>query len=333
MAAPARMTGAPRTVFGMVAYGRADALARTLESLLAQTRRDFAIVVSDDRPLPEIRAIVERYAADGRIVYEPNAARLGMVGNKRRVFARSRALFPDSEYFAWVSDHDIWHPRWLEVLAGLMDGRPEVMLAYPQMMRVFRKHRRRIGGSLDTAGMPPLDRMRIATTMLTAGNGIYGLFRARALARVGGFRPVLLPDRQLIVAVSLYGDLVQVPEVLWYREVAGSFSYDRQRRMLFAGRAPLHTRLPIAVQHAGVLFWDLAVRGRGGPQIGRLAGLKYAVAQVRLAAQRDALRAQERRHSRSRGAKAPTASAMDEPAASESPTGAVVTEQRVKTGA
>lgn len=288
------MTADPRVVFGMAAYNRADSLARTLESLLSQTRDDFAIVIVDDRPSPEVKAIVDTYSRfQRRIVYEPNAARLGMIGNWRRAFIRSLEVFPGSKYFAWASDHDIWHPRWLEVLVPVLDEHPEVVLAYPQMMRVYThtNGRRRVNNAADTMGITkPEQRMRVATAQMTAGNGIYGLFRAGALARAGVFRPVLLPDRQLLVELSLLGQFKHVPEILWYREVAGVFSYGRQRRMLFAGRSPLYTYLPASLQHLGVLLWDFCVRGRGKPAIGRLTGVRYAVLQLWFALTRDLLR-------------------------------------------
>ncbi len=272
----------PRMVFGMPAYGRVDALPQALESLLAQTRSDLAVVIVDDRPSPEVQAIVESYAAaDARVHYEANPQRLGMTANWRHAFDRSRALFPESEYFAWASDHDVWHPRWLEVLSGVMDAQPHVVLAHPQVMRVYRKYRRRVNANLvSITGPSRRSRMVAAATTMTAGNAVYGLFRARAMERAGVFRPVLLPDRQLLVELALYGELVQIPEILWYREVAGGFSYDRQRRMLFAGRPPLHTRLPVNVQHAAVLGWDLAVCGRGRPEFGRIAGAGYAAAHL-----------------------------------------------------
>jgi hypothetical protein len=90
------------------------------------------------------------------------------------------------------------------------------------------------------------------------------------------FRPVLAPDRQVIVECLALGECLQVPEILWYREVAGEFSYGRQRRMFFPTHVPLHTYMPAALQHAGVLFWDLAVRGKGLPALGRAGGAAYA---------------------------------------------------------
>ena len=258
----------------MPAYKRPDKLPETLESLLAQTYEDFAIVIVDDGPSPETSAVVEAYAAhDARISYEPNPVRLGMVGNWRKAFERGRALFPGAEYFAWASDHDVWHPRWLEALVGVMDVEPQAVVAYPRTIRVYPTYRRREPPPLDTSGvLAPRERLRLATNM-TAGSCIYGLIRASALERTGVFRPVLMPDRLQLVALSILGTFRFVPEPLWYREVAGGFSFERQRRMLFPARTPWHTYLPVSVQHSGVLLWDLVVRG--GATAGRLAGLAY----------------------------------------------------------
>src|SRR5204863_4244390 len=121
------LAAGPRVVFGMPAYKRPDRLAQTLESLLMQSCRDFAVVIVDDGPSPDVQTIVDTYGAlDARIHYEPNPERLGMIGNWRKAFFRSRELYPDSKYFAWVSDHDVWHPRWLEVLVAALDGHPHV---------------------------------------------------------------------------------------------------------------------------------------------------------------------------------------------------------------
>jgi len=286
------MTATPRAVFGMPAYNRPDTLARALESLLSQTCRDFAIVIVDDKPTDEVRAIVERYVASFPcITYVANPVRLGMIGNWRRAFAIARERYPASEYFAWVSDHDVWHPRWLEMLIDALDRHPQAAFAHSQSQRVYRTHRAPITRRFHTVGMSsPLQRLRAAHGRMTAGNCIYGLFRAKVLARVGVFRPVLAPDRQIIVECLLLGDCVQVPEMLWYREVSGMFSYRRQRTMFFPTRVPLYTYLPVVVQHFGALCWDLGVRGVGRPESGRLAGIGYACADLWYGVVREVLR-------------------------------------------
>lgn len=286
------MTRSPRVVLGMPAYNRPDALPLALESLLSQTCPDFVLVIVDDKPTPDVRAIVDSYAAsDPRIRYEPNPVRLGMIGNWRKAFDRARSLYPDAEYFAWVSDHDMWHPRWLEALLDALDPHPNAVLAYPLMQRVYARSRRAITRRFETEGLAsPLQRLRAAQSGMAAGNCIYGLFRARVLARAGVFRPVLAPDRQVIVECLLFGECRQVPEILWYREVAGEFSYGRQRRMFFPTHVPLHTYLPTTVQHFGVLLWDLGVRGRGRPGSGRLAGAVYAFAMLWYESRREVLK-------------------------------------------
>lgn len=283
----------PRVVFGMAAYHRPDTLAEVIESLLGQTFRDLAIVIVDDRPGAETAAIVERYARhDPRITYEPNPVRLGMVGNWRKAFERSRALHPGSEYFAWASDHDRWHPRWVEVLVGALDEHPDVVLACPQIVRVFPRYRKLITRPFDTLGVrSPLARVRIASSgMITAGNAIYGLFRASALERAGVFHAVLRPDRLTLLQLALLGQFKQVPDYLWYREVAAAFSHRRQRQMLFTGRAPLYTYIPVQLQHFSVLAWRFGVRGCGQPAVGRLEAWGYALAQLWFATTREIVR-------------------------------------------
>ena len=270
----------PRVVLGMPAYNRPDALPRALETLLSQTFSDFAVVIVDDKPSAEVAAVVESFGSnDRRLVYEPNPERFGMIGNWRHAFERARVLYPRSEYFAWVSDHDMWHPRWLEALVNALDRDPRAVLAYPFIQRVYKDHRRNVIRRFETRDLTsPLQRLRAAQVGMAAGNCVYGLFRAATLERAGVFRPVLAPDRQVILECLAHGWCLQVPEILWYREVAGEFSYGRQRRMFFTGGVPLHTYLPATVQHAAVLFWDLAVRGRGGPAMSPLAGAVYACA-------------------------------------------------------
>jgi glycosyltransferase involved in cell wall biosynthesis len=289
------MTRSPRVVFGLPAYNRPDSLPETLESILGQTFADFLLVIVDDSTSDATATVVDEYAVrDSRIVYERNPARLGMVGNWRRAFDRARVLAPGGEYFAWVSDHDVWHPRWLEVLVAELDRHPEVVLAYPVAMRAFKNSRPLVNRSFETVGLSdPAARLRVATLHMRPGNLIYGLFRADALARAGVFRRVLLPDRQVLAELSLFGEFKQVPELLWYREVYGNFSLGRQRSGLFAGRVPIHSYLPVWTTHLATLLWDLLVLGRGRPAVTRAGAFRCAWTYLVATAQLELRRSRE----------------------------------------
>jgi glycosyltransferase involved in cell wall biosynthesis len=280
------MNTGPRVVLGMPSYRRPDALPRTLESLLSQRFRDFALVILEDGRSELSQEVARRVASyqrdDPRVSYEQNDRRVGMVENWRRVFARARQRYPRAPYFAWVSDHDVWHARWLEEMVAVLDREPDVVLAYSQNLRMHADGVKVDDKVFETAGMSdPAARLRKSGRFLLAGNLIYGLMRADALAAAGVFRRVIAPDRQVLLAMSLFGQVRQVPEVLWYREFVQTFSAERQRRAFFPDGAPPYVHLPWYVQHAATLFWDLAVRGRARPGIGRLAGARYAGIQFR----------------------------------------------------
>lgn len=284
------MTHGPRVVLGLPAYNRPDSLAQALESLLSQTFRDFELFIVDDAQSAETALVVERYMRhDSRIHYEANPTRLGMVDNWRRVFERGRHVRPGATYFAWVSDHDVWHPRWLQELVAVLDQDPDVVLAYCRTLKMLGDDARSDSTGFETYGITePAERIRLAARYMLAGDMIYGLMRADALAAAGVFHRVITPDRQILSALSLFGQFRQVPEILWYREYA-RFSIDRQRRSLVPAGAPLYFFVPWVAQHAMTLLWDFAIRGRGRPFIGRLAAVRYAAIQFRSAVLRELL--------------------------------------------
>jgi glycosyltransferase involved in cell wall biosynthesis len=278
-----------KVVVGLPLYNGGEHLRDALESLLVQTHRDFALVVVDDYSTDESTAIAERYAAlDPRIHFERNPDRLGMIGNWRRTFEVARERNPDMEYFAWGSDHDLWHPHWLSTLLTELDDRPDVVAAYPTTGRVsasgeeLKWTRKR----LDTTEVARIrDRLPQVVQKMMAGDQVYALFRAEALERAGIFRRVLLPDRLLLSEISLYGEFRQVPERLFFRRFLGEPpTLDRQRRAFFPDGPPLYSYLPWWFLHAVTITWALVVKGSGRPELGRLSGALVAARYSQLAA-------------------------------------------------
>lgn len=278
----------PRVVIGAPLYNHADELPETLESLLIQSYRDFRLVCVDDQSTDATGEVVQRYAAsDARIVYTRNPSRLGMIDNWRRAFDLALEDTPDAEYFAWASDHDIWHPRWLATLMAELDAHPEAVLAYPRNRRVGPdglindKH----PWEFATDGLDDL-RARFKRTMrhMSAGNMIYGLGRADAIRRAGVFRHVLVPDRLLLMELALEGQFRQVPDILWFRRWYGRiFSLQRQRRAFFPNGRPFYAFVPWWISHAVALAWTLGVRVERSPGIGRWTGFWLGGRYLRLA--------------------------------------------------
>jgi hypothetical protein len=180
-----------------------------------------------------------------------------------------------------VSDHDLWHARWLEEMITVLDAHPEVVLAYPEHIRMLPERSEIVRKEFDTSGvLSPVARISRAARRMLAGNMIYGLMRAEALEGAGVFRGVVTPDRQVLLALSLFGQFRQVHEVLWYREMVRAFDIERQRDVFFPDGAPFYVYLPSQLQHCALLFWDFAVLGKGRPRVGRVTGLCAALIQL-----------------------------------------------------
>ena len=243
-----------RVVIAAPLFDKAAYLPAAVESLLAQTYADFALLLIDDRSDDATEEIARGFAAaDPRVEYHRNPRRLGMLGNTNRAFTLARERHPEAEFWALGSDHDIWDPRWLATMVALLDAHPEAVLAYPLTRRVDAEGRPlRAAWRFDTEGVAdPRARLRRGLYRMVSGDMIYGLFRAAALDRTGFYAPVLAPDRLLLSELTLEGEFVQVPETLWDRRFAGLASLERQRRAFWPEGAPLRSRLPWWVAHSG----------------------------------------------------------------------------------
>ena len=211
----------PRTVVGVPIRDDVEHLQRALETLLAQTEREYLVVVVDDSDTDAPAAVVRSFAAaDARVSYHRNERRLGLVGNWRRAFALARAAAPEAPYFAWGSDHDLWEPGWLASLCAELDARPAAVLAYPLNDAISENGSvLRAPWRFTTAGEPPPVRFVRVLRRMVAGDMVYGLFRAEAVEACGVLRDVLMPDRLLLAELSLQGEFRQVPELLWHRRL------------------------------------------------------------------------------------------------------------------
>jgi glycosyltransferase involved in cell wall biosynthesis len=254
-------TGSGGVVLGMTLYNNARHLPEAIESLLAQTHRDFTLILLDDASADETESIARTYVSgDTRVKYFKHDSRQAMIATWRDVVQIAMRECPTAEYFAWVSDHDRWHPRWLERLLGELETDPDAVLAYPITRRIDPTGVELDKGPrlFDTVGCADLRaRWRhMCHAAVAAGDMVYGLMRVRALDKAGIFRRVLRPDRLLVAELMLYGGVRQVPEALWFRRDSGAASVHRQRHTLvLPGDEPKWFHSPPWWQHS-ILLWN-----------------------------------------------------------------------------
>jgi len=121
---------APRVSIVIPAYNTADMIAACLDSVFAQTFRDFeVIVVNDGSPdTPELEKTLQPYM--DRIVYVKQA-------NKRAAGARNTAIaHARGEFLAFLDSDDSWLSHHLESQMKQFEADPSLALAYANSLLV-----------------------------------------------------------------------------------------------------------------------------------------------------------------------------------------------------
>lgn len=108
----------PLVSIGMPVFNGEEFLAESLASLLAQTYRDFELIVSDNGSTDQTVAIVEAFAKhDDRIRLVKQESNIGAVGNFNFLIFESHG-----KYFKWAAADDLCEPTFLEECVSKLES-------------------------------------------------------------------------------------------------------------------------------------------------------------------------------------------------------------------
>lgn len=116
---------APVVSVNLCCYNSEKYLEETLQSVFAQTYRDWELVIVNDGSTDGTEGIIQRHVAAGRpVVYhaQPNA---GLGASRRRAASLSSGRF-----IAFVDHDDLWMPEKLERQVQLFEANPALGLVY-----------------------------------------------------------------------------------------------------------------------------------------------------------------------------------------------------------
>ena len=117
----------PRVSVIIPVFNRADLISETIESILAQTYRDFEIVVVNDGSTDNTIGVLSKYEADNvRVISQKNQGQ-GIARNTGIQASKG-------ELIAFLDSDDLWLPEKLACQSSLFDSQPNLAWCYSDAM-------------------------------------------------------------------------------------------------------------------------------------------------------------------------------------------------------
>ena len=201
--------GGARVTVGLPTYNRADYLREAIDSVLAQSMRDFILVISDNASTDDTPEIVASYD-DPRIVYRRHTENQGWIPNFNASLEGAT-----TDYAMFLCDDDLLRPGALARAVEVLDAHPEVVLYHSAFDYIDGTGEVRIPG-MDYAGRLPHDTIEpgdeFIRKSITAG--------CRVCSSTAVFRVAALPSPPYDLAAGFAADYL-----LWLRLALGSNVY------------------------------------------------------------------------------------------------------------
>lgn len=210
-------------------YNARDVIRETIESVLAQTCRDYEIVVIDDGSTDASGDVVRSYGERIRYIQQPNG---GVAQARNRGIAAARG-----RYIALLDHDDLWAPDKLAKQAAVLDAQPAVGLVVTDVVHIDRAGRSM--NQLGPAYQPQQDFARLFVQGFVPTPSAT-LIRASILKAVGGFDEQFnsagMDDHELWTRIAAVTTLAGISEPL---------TFHRNREIKPAGIALGHRPLLI----------------------------------------------------------------------------------------
>src|SRR5256886_11438691 len=216
----------PRVSIGLAVYNGDRYLAQAIESILAQTYRDFELIICDNASTDRTGAICREFAeSDPRIRYIRNPGNVGGANNHNLTVQSARG-----EYFRWAAHDDVLAPALLEKCVAALDGNPDVVLVFPKVIGIDEN-----GNELGITGVgegteaQPAMRLKTLSSRRHKCEAIYGLLRTAVLRQTELLRNYTDSDRVLLCELALRGRFLQLPQPLFYKRFHAGNQYKDSR--------------------------------------------------------------------------------------------------------
>jgi glycosyltransferase involved in cell wall biosynthesis len=210
------MITGPTVSIGLPVFNGECYLSQAIESVLAQSFKDFELFISDNASTDSTWDICQSYAKqDRRVLLHRNPVNVGLNKNFSLVVRETPA-----PYFMWMAHDDILDSRYLCACLDFLQDHPDYVLCYSA------------NDTIDEAGKSIeyfedsacevdsddlVERFAQCMSKLYPSVSAYGLFRKDALVKTREWSPSLPPHGQdyvRLLEMSLLGKFHYIPETM-----------------------------------------------------------------------------------------------------------------------
>lgn len=207
------ITRTPLLSIGLFVYNGELFLRETLESILAQTFRDFELIISDNASTDATQAICDEYASkDSRIRYSRAEQNMGAGWNIRRVFSLATG-----KYFKWAACDDLYDPTFLDECVQALEKDDSLVVAHARTQVIDEQGRfiENYNWPLDVASPSKVTRFRDMLLNDHMCYQIFGVMRRDALMQVPPQGSYVNSDGVLLAQMSLLGRFYESEKFLF----------------------------------------------------------------------------------------------------------------------
>lgn len=243
-------------------YAHATFVEEALDSLVAQTCRDFEVIITDDASPDDTAAVIRRWLdrTGFPASFVPNPLNQGICANRNQALRSATG-----EFVCSLSGDDAYEPRRIERQLAFFRAQPATVAAvYSDMVSVDGSGRAQPGTFLASTlgGRSAPEGRDLLERLLTEGNILPApatMIRRSCIDAVGGYdESIRVEDYQMWLKLAERWELRCLPEVLVRNRVLGS-SLSRAARYREVNR---RATAQVLAPWLGRTEWDPAVGAR-----------------------------------------------------------------------
>ncbi len=216
----------PLVTVGMPVFNSERYLKQAIDSLLAQTYRDFVLVISDNASTDGTAELCQNFVRqDSRVHYYRASVNIGMSGNFNRVFELTK-----TKYLKWSTADDFWASDMLADAVAIMESDASIAVCFPRVVIVDAEgnEQGRFEDKLNLMQESPVERFLALIENIELVNHHLGLLRTSAIRQTRLFGKHTAADVGFLAELCLYGKFREVPKHQFFRRFhADSSSWQR----------------------------------------------------------------------------------------------------------